>query len=262
MPDNFNVACGDKNRNITIVCGDSYGRSYNIEEALEVVFQSPSFSYEIPLYLVGNEWTLQFTPQQTQIIDEGTYNYQIKARYDLGVVKTVEEGLITFLPSIFPMYKSYPVVIKDYNPLPNDTKYGVPTLWYNKANQTLWALESNNGTVAMWKKTSNLSYLYQSEITEDFKFLGDTTMFSLLEVIDKQDISIIEGFYNVEEDKTEYNIHIQENKRMDFYLYIDKTIENKPVLGTFEEEVDPALIIYRYTKYVEIPFIEVGDTSW
>ena len=56
MPDNFTVICENKDKNITIVCGDSFSRSYQIENALEVIFQSPAFSYQIPLTLLGAEW--------------------------------------------------------------------------------------------------------------------------------------------------------------------------------------------------------------
>lgn len=247
MPDIFEVACKDNNKNITVVCGDSYSRSYIVEEAEEVVFQSPSFNYQIPLVQLGNEWVLQMTGEQTQIIEEGSYKYQIRVKYANGEVKTKEEGIITFAPSVFPMYKTYPVVIKTTNPTPLDNKYGVPTIWYNSENETLWVLESSVGRVANWRKTSNLSYIYQTGITEDFKFAGDTSMFSLLKVTDNTNISFIQGSYNIHTDKTEYNIDLKGLLKADFYLYIDKTIEQRDFLNTFDNEINKSMIIYKYT---------------
>lgn len=250
MPDIFDTTCGKPTKNITIVCGDSFNRTYTIENALEVVFQSPSFNYQIPLLqdpADPTKWVFSLTSQQTQVIESGSYQFQIRVKYSVESIKTFEEAIINFLPSIFPLYKTYPTVIKETNPEPTDNIYGVPTVWYNKDNQTLWVLESNISGVAVWRKTSNLHYIYQTAITENFKFEGDTSVFSFIRVTDGQNLLILPGVYNPSSLKTEYSIALTGLEKADFYLYADKEIENKEVLGTFDQEIDPELIIYRYT---------------
>ena len=249
MPDILDT-CTETSKNITIVCGDSFSRSYIIENALEVVFQSPSFNYQVPLVqdLVDlTKWVLSLTSQQTEIIESGSYNFQIKARYIDETIKTFEAGYINFLPPIFPLYKTYPVVIKTVNPTSLDNYYGVPTLWYNKTKQLLWILESTLNQVAVWRKISNLSYIYQTGITSDFKFLENTSVFSFIKVTGGQNITIIPGTYNVATNRTEYTIDLTGVEIADYYLYADKTIEDKEVLGTFDQEIDPSLLIHKYT---------------
>lgn len=248
MPDIFDTTCVDETRNITIVCGDSFTKSYTVENALEVVFQSPSFNYQVPLVQDETDltkWVLSFTSQQTEIIESGSYEFQLKVKYTDESIKTFESGLINFLPSIFPLYRTYPVVLKELDPTPTDNQYGLTTLWYNKTNKTLWALESVLNQEAVWRKTSSLLYLYQTAITEDFKFQDDTTMFSFFKVV-SGNITIIPGVYDPVDKKTDYAIDLTGLDTADYYLYIDKTIEDKEVLGDFELEVAEEFIIYRY----------------
>lgn len=248
MPDLFDTICADGNKNITIVCGDSFTKSYTVENALEVVLQSPSFSYQVPLVQDETDptlWVLSFTSQQTEIIDAGSYEHQIKVKYTDESIKTVETGWITFLPSIFPLYKTYPVVLREVDPTSADNQYGLTTLWYNKTNKSLWALQSVLNQEAVWEKTSSLLYIYQTAITEDFKFQGDTTIFTFFRVIDGN-IVFIPGSYDEITKKTSYTIDLTGITTADYYLYIDKTIEDKEVLGDFDTEISEELIIYRY----------------
>lgn len=249
MPDIFDTTCETSTKNITIVCGDSFSRAYIIENALEVVFQSPSFNYQIPLIqdpIDLTKWVFNLTSQQTQIIESGSYQFQIRVKYSEELIETMEEAIITFRPSIFPLYKTYPLIIKEANPLPTDNIYGIPTIWYNKYNQTLWVLERNISKEAVWRKTSNITYIHQTAITEDFKFEGDTSIFSLIRVTEGQNLLVIPGVYNPATLKTEYAIDLTGLEKAEFYLYVDKEIENKEVLGTFDQEIDPKLIIYKY----------------
>jgi parallel beta-helix repeat protein len=255
MPDIFDT-CTDSSKNITIVCGDSFSRSYVIADAVEVVFQSPSFNYQIPLVQDQEDptkWLLTLTSQQTEIIEAGSYEFQIKVSNSQEVVSTFLSGLVTFMPAIFPLYKTYPIVLKDVDPLETDNYYGLNTLWCNRVNKNMFFLESRLGGIAVWRRLSNFNYLYQMSITENFMFVGDTTAFSFIKVTADGAISFLEGVYNEESDKTEYTIDLTDPSPvftaytiMDFYLYLDKSIESRELVGSIEEELIPDLVLYKY----------------
>jgi hypothetical protein len=234
--------------NLDVRSGDDYKHIFDFENVEEAIFSSPILNYQVPLYKEDNKWVLFLTSYQTQIIEIGNYPYEIRVRLTDGQIKTFYNGIINIYPSIFPIYKSYPVVIREINPTEEDYNYGVPTIWYNRINRTSWILEYNDRKKALWYKTSDLNYIYQFTVAEETIFLGDTTRFSFIQATSdspESEVIFIKGTYNKVADRTTYLLDKSTMLSSEFFLYADKSLEDRqePV---YRREILPDNTIYKY----------------
>lgn len=136
------------------------------------------------------------------------------------------------------------LVIFNRKPTELDTNYNVPTFWYDSLHQVIWALESTSDTVAIWKRASDSNYIYQTEITENFKFEWDTTNLAFIQIADGI-FSILNGIYDPVTNKTEYNINLNGIVEAKYYLYADPSIVSA-------DAIDEASIIHSYNYHINL----------